>query len=110
MFDRLSGQAIAPVIDGSSKNFVKSAQESGSSTVTVAGAKRGQVTTAQTPSSVGVSEPTEIVWLLPEGNLAGVTPRPGDRITDVGGTVWTITNTSYSPLSQVWRAGSRLQR
>ena len=83
---------------------------SGSSTVTVAGAKRGQVTTAQTPSSVGVSEPTEIVWLLPEGNLAGVTPRPGDRITDVGGTVWTITNTSYSPLSQVWRAGSRLQR
>ena len=62
-----------------------------SSTVTVAGAKRCQLTTAQTSSAVGVAEPTEIVWLLPEVNLAGVTPRLGDRITDAGGTTWTIT-------------------
>ena len=67
-----------------------------SSTVTVAGAKRGQSTTAQTRSAVGVSEPTEIVWLLPEVNLSGVTPRLGDRITDAGGTTWTITSASYS--------------
>jgi hypothetical protein len=82
----------------------------GSSTVTVAGAKRGQSTTAQTPSAGGVSEPTEIVWLLPDVNLAGVTPRLGDSITDVGGTAWTITSASYSPLAQVWRANTRKQR
>ena len=48
-----------------------------------------------------MSEPTEIVWLLPDVNLAGVTPRLGDSITDAGDTVWTITSASYSPLAQV---------
>jgi hypothetical protein len=81
-----------------------------SSTVTVAGAKRGQSNVAQDRSAIGVSEPTEIVWLLPQVNLAGISPRPGDSISDGGGTTWTITSVSYSPLAQVWRAAGRLQR
>jgi hypothetical protein len=81
-----------------------------SSTVTVAGAKRGQLSTGENPSAVGVSEPTEMVWLLPEVSLSGVTPRPGDSIADAGAVVWTITSVSYSNLCQVWRVGSRRQR
>ncbi|HTU27306.1 MAG TPA: hypothetical protein VMF30_17995 [Pirellulales bacterium] len=82
----------------------------GSRSVTVAGAKRGQLTTAQQSAATGVSEPTEIVWLLPADNLDGITPRPGDHITDSASIGWTIATVSFSPLSQVWRAGCRRQR
>jgi hypothetical protein len=82
----------------------------GSSTLSVAGAKRGQQSTAQATSAAGVSEPSEMAWLLPGVNLADVIPQLGDRISDAGGTTWTITSTSYSPLTQAWRIGSRKQR
>jgi hypothetical protein len=80
------------------------------STVTVVGAKRGQLGMVERPSVAGLSEPTELMWLLPQQCLSGVVPRLGDKIIDAGGTAWTIISGNYSPLTQVWRIGSHRQR
>jgi hypothetical protein len=82
----------------------------GTSTVTVSGAKRGELTTAEADLERELLSAGDLAWLLPVASLGGVTPRPGDTIADANATVWSIESARYSPLTQVWRAVGRRQR
>lgn len=79
----------------------------GMSSITVAGAKRGVLTLAETEfRQVGI-ESTDLAWSLPGTSLAGHTPRRGDSIEDTSGAQWTILSAAHSPLTDVWRVVSR---
>jgi hypothetical protein len=79
------------------------------SVVAVDGAKRGQLSLAESEFRQVGFEANDLSWLLPEVSLNGVTPRRGDAIEDAGGTYWTILSATKSPLSGVWRAVTRRQ-
>jgi len=81
-----------------------------SATVVVASAKRGQLTLAETEFRQVGLEATDLAWLLPGAELAGVEPRRGDAIEDGSGTLWTILSLTYAPLTGVWRAVTRRER
>src|SRR5665213_607121 len=82
----------------------------GAAMVTVANAKRGQLTLPEVEFRQVGLEATDLAWSLPDVQLAGVTPRQGDTIVDASGTGWTILSVTKSPLSGVWRAVTRRQR
>jgi hypothetical protein len=75
--------------------------------VTVAGAKRGQLTLAEIEFRQVGLESSDLAWNLPDVNLAGVRPRRGDAIEDGSGAQWTIQSVSFAPLTGVWRAITR---
>lgn len=75
--------------------------------VTVAGAKRGQLTLAEMEFRQIGLESTDLAWNLPAVNLAGVRPRRGDTIEDASGAHWTIQSATCAPLTGVWRAITR---
>ncbi len=79
------------------------------SVVVVEGAKRGLLTLSEMEFRQVGLESADLAWNLPEVNLNGVEPRQGDAIEDAGGTYWTILSARRSPLSAVWRAGTRRQ-
>ncbi len=79
----------------------------GASSITVAGAKRGALTLAETEfRQVGI-ESTDLAWSLPGASLAGNVPRRGDSIEDISGAQWTILSAVHSPLTDVWRVVTR---
>ena len=77
------------------------------STVSVAGAKRGQLRLEETEFRQLGLESTDLAWNLPQVSLAGVVPRRGDTIEDSAGTNWTILSATFAPLSGVWRLVTR---
>jgi hypothetical protein len=79
------------------------------SAVVVEGAKRGILALGEMEFRQIGLESSDLVWILPEVNLAGVEPRQGDAIEDAGGTFWTILSAARAPLSRVWRAVTRRQ-
>ncbi len=82
----------------------------GTALVSIAGAKRGRLTLAETEFRQLGLESSDLAWILPDVELAGVEPRRGDSIEDAGGTLWTILSVTKAPLSGVWRVISRRHR
>lgn len=79
----------------------------GARSITVAGAKRGPLTLAETEfRQIGI-ESTDLAWMLPGASLAGHLPRRGDSIEDAAGAQWTILSATHAPLTDVWRAVTR---
>ena len=79
----------------------------GTSIITVAGAKRGTLTLAETEfRQIGI-ESTDLAWNLPGVSLGDNVPRRGDSIEDASGAQWTILSATHSPLTDVWRAITR---
>jgi hypothetical protein len=79
------------------------------STVVVAGAKRGALSLTEIEFRQLGLEAGDLAWNLPGGELPPVEPRQGDAIEDAGGTMWTILSASHSPLTGVWRLVTRRQ-
>src|SRR6266852_1775772 len=82
----------------------------GTAVLSVAGAKRGPISQSEIQFSTLGLEPTDVVWNLPEVNLAGIEPANGDTIEETGGARWTIISVTKATLTGVWRAVCRRQR
>lgn len=79
---------------------------------TVAGALRRKLgKRASQLSEVGLAlEPEDLVWHLPVVNLAGLAPKPGDRITDAANAAYTVLSALQSTLGSRWACLARRQR
>lgn len=72
-------------------------------TAAVTHALRGQPSIKERAPTGGVYTGTDLLWLLPGVLLGGLTPKPGDTVTDAAGVIWTILQPEYDQLDQMWQ-------
>lgn len=70
----------------------------------VASALRRSLSTNEKAASQGAYTAGLLTWHVPQALLAdGVTPKPGDTVTDDGGEVYTVLSEGFNVLQSVWR-------
>ncbi len=82
----------------------------GTQSVAITHAKRGSLELADVEFRQMSVDSHDLAWVLPEVQMGGVQPRPGDAIEDGEGHLWTIVSAVRSPLTGVWRTVTRRQR
>lgn len=78
-------------------------------------AKRRNPSDRELAVSQGVYTSQDLVWLVPQANLTGLTPggdkepvaKPADTITDAAGNVWTVLEVFFNTLKSTWRLMTR---
>lgn len=79
------------------------------STANIPIAKRRAPTFRELSASNGAYTGADLVWLLPVAQLPTGTPnpKPGDRIPDASGTIWTVLEAALNALKSTWRLMTR---
>ena len=98
------------VVDGALAITLERTTPSGTTTISVAGARRGRFNRGAPAAAGGLSlEPETTVWHLPSSELASFEPRPGDTLTAGSGS-HVITAAARVTLGTRWRVVTQATR
>lgn len=81
--------------------------DDGDTDVSVGHAMRNNVSAREVSASLGRYQSGDVSWEFRESELSGVTPKPGDYVTDAGGTRYTVLDAMADDWANFVRVTSR---